>query len=437
MSLSTLDSLERTRTSFLERYRFADVFAHVKRAPESIVPRIQEIPGVAAVEARIAVSVTLDVAGLAEPASGRLISLPPRQSSRLNALHLRQGRWPETGRTGEVLAAEAFATGHGLVPGDTIRAVINGRLQELEIVGIALSPEYIYSVRPGELLPDDKRFGVLWIGREELAAAFDLKGALNEVSLSLAPHASEQEVVRRLDVLLDPYGGTGAYGRADQPSYRFLENEMVQLRAMASLPPAIFLSVTAFLLNVVLSRQIATQREQIATMRAFGYSRWEIARHYLSFAMVISALGIAVGTLLGARLGLDLTRLYAKFFRFPEYHYTLDARITLLAGGLSLSAAVLGVLSAVRRAIRESPAQAMQPEPPARYRASFIEQLGLGRFLSPTTQMIVRHLERQPLRAALSGAGVAMAIGFVPQFHRDTLITDGISVERVQRQDMR
>jgi putative ABC transport system permease protein len=439
MSLSTLDSLERTREAYFDRYRFADVFAHVKRAPRSLVARIEKLPGVEAAEARVVCSVTLDVAGLSEPATGRLISVPEFGGGRLNALHIRQGRAIEPQHSDEVLVAEAFAVAHGLVPGDGIRAVINGRLKELQIVGIALSPEYIYSARAGELLPDDKRFGVLWMSEEALEAAFDLDGAFNDVSLSLMPDASEAEVIRLLDRLLDPYGGTGAHGRADQASYRFLENEMVQLRAMASLPPAIFLSVTAFLLHVVLARLIATQREQIATMRAFGYSRWEIGRHYLGFALAITTAGTAVGLALGARFGSDLTVLYARFFRFPEFHYVLDLRIALLAGGVSAASAVLGVWSSVWRAVSEAPAQAMQPEPPARYRASFLEQWGAARLLSPETRMVIRHLERQPLQAALSSLGVALAIGILVlgNFTEDTV--DHVmhfQFQRVQRQDV-
>jgi putative ABC transport system permease protein len=439
MSLSTLDSLERTRAAYYERYRFADVFAHVKRAPRSLVSRIVQLAGVEAAEARIVASVTLDVTGLAEPATGRLISVPRWGASRVNVVHIRRGRAIDPRRSGEVLVAEAFATAHGLSPGDRIRAVLNGRLKELVIVGIALSPEYIYSVRPGELLPDDKRFGVLWMGEEDLEAAFDLDGAFNDVALALAPDASEAEVVRLLDRLLDPYGGTGAHGRADQPSYRFLENEMVQLRAMASLPPTIFLSVTAFLLHVVLARLIATQREQIATMRAFGYSRGEIGRHYLGFALAITAVGTAAGLALGARLGYDLTVMYAQFFRFPEFHYVLDPRIALLACGITAASGVLGVWSSVWRAASEAPAQAMQPEPPARYRPSFVERWGAARLLSPEARMVIRHLERQPLRAALSCLGIALAVGILVlgNFTEDTVdyVMD-FQFQRVQRHDV-
>jgi putative ABC transport system permease protein len=438
MSLSTLDSLERTRAGYYERQQFADVFAHLKRAPRSLIARIQQLPGVSAVEGRVVAGVTLDVPGLAEPATGRLISIP-NTPPRLNTLHVRRGRWPVPGRVGEVLVAEAFAEAHQMQPGDRLAAVINGRHQDLRVVGVALSPEYIYSVRAGELLPDDKRFGVLWMGDEELAVAFNLDGALNDVTLALVPGASEAEAIRRLDRLLDPYGGTGAYGRKDQPSYRFLDNEMVQLRAMASLPPFIFLFVTAFLLHVVLARLIAMQREQIATMRAFGYSRFEIGRHYFCFTAMITAIGTLAGLAVGAWLGRDLTTLYARFFRFAEFDYSLDPRIVLLAVGVSGGSALLGVWTSVRRAVSESPAQAMQPEPPARYRSTVVERLGLVRWLSPAGQMVLRNLERRPLRAGLSALGIGFGVGILVlgNFMEDTVdyVMD-FQFERVQRQDI-
>ena len=439
MSLSTLDSLQRTRVAYYERQRFADVFAHLKRAPQSLAPRIAQIPGVTAADVRVVAGVTLDVAGLAEPATGRLISLPDSSLQRLNRLHIRRGRMLDHTRRGEVLVAEAFAQAHGLAPGDRLRAVINGRLDELRVVGIALSPEYIYSVRAGELLPDDKRFGVLWLSERELGPAFGLDGAFNDVALQLMPGASEAEVIRRLDRLLDPYGGTGAHGRADQPSYRFLDNELVQLRAMASVPPLIFLSVTAFLLHVVLARLIATQREEIATLRAFGYSRVEIGRHYLGFAAAITVVGTAAGLALGVWLARDLTTLYARFFRFAEFEYVLAPWIALMAVGISAASAVLGVWSAVWRAVSQPPAVAMQPEPPPRYRASVAERLGIGRFLSPAWRMVLRHLERQPLRATLSGLGVALAVGILVlgNFMEDTVeYVMSCQFHWVQRQDM-
>ena len=287
MSLSTLSSLQQTRSTYYNRYRFAHVFAHLKRAPDTLAARLSEIPGVAQAQPRIVMDVTLDVPGLAEPAVGRLISIPDRQTPGLNDIYVRCGRYIDPLRTGEVLVGELFAMAHNLQLGDRITAIVNGKEQPLVVVGVALSPEYVLQIKPGDLLPDDKRFGIFWMSHTQLAAAFDMDGAFNDVTLSLMRGAIEDEVVRRVDQLTEPYGGVGAFGREDQVSHRYLSDEIRQLRGMARIAPAIFLSVAAFLLNVVLSRQIKTQREQIAALKAFGYSKWEVGLHYLKLVLVI------------------------------------------------------------------------------------------------------------------------------------------------------
>jgi putative ABC transport system permease protein len=411
MSRSAYISLQGAQEAYYERYRFADVFAGVKRAPNDLRERIAAIPGVARVQTRVVVDVTLDVPGRAEPAVGRLVSVPERRTPGLNDLHLRRGRWVEAGRGGEVLVSEGFADANRLNPGDTLRAVINGRLQQLRVVGVALSPEYIFSISPGDLIPDNKRFGIFWMGYEELASAFDMRGAFNDVALTLTPGASEAEARRRIDRLTAPYGGLGAIGRADQLSNRFLTAELRGLRGTALVAPSIFLAVAAFLLNVVLSRQINTQREQIAALKAFGYSGREVGWHYLKLVLVLVAVGAALGTVAGAWLGYQLTRLYARFYQFPVFAYRLDAQVVLLALVISGGASVLGTLGAVRRAARLPPAEAMRPEPPASFKPTVVERLGFGRLLSPATRMILRQIERHPVKTLFSVLGIATATG--------------------------
>lgn len=254
---STLRSLESARNSWYDRARFADVFSGLRRAPRSVADRVKEIPGVASVDERIVEGVILDVPGLAEPAVGKLISLPDTGDPNLNLVHLVKGRFPETYRTGEVLAEEAFVTAHGFEPGDSFDAVLNGRLQKLTIVGVGMSPEYITMIQPGSFFPDDERFGIFWMPRRQMEAAFDMEGAFNDLTLSLAPGAQEPEVIRRLDRILLPYGGLGAFGRDLHLSHRFVTDELAQLRIMSLVPPSIFLSVAVFLLNVALHRILA------------------------------------------------------------------------------------------------------------------------------------------------------------------------------------
>lgn len=412
MSMSTLESLRLSQATYYERYRFANVFARLKRAPEPLAARVAEIPGVARVETRVVADVVLDVEGMAEPAVGRLVSIPERPTAHLNALYLRRGRDIEPGHPDEVLVSEAFADANRLEPGDSVSAVVNGRWTRLAITGVALSPEYVYQIRGGDLLPDDRHFGVFWMGRDALEAALDMDGAFNDISVTLTRGASEDEVIDRLDRLLDRYGGR-ALGRDDQPSHRYLASELAELRGSGLVIPPIFLGVAAFLLNVVLARLVGTQRGQIATLKAFGYSNGAIALHYLELVSLIVLVGAALGVAAGIWLGIALTEMYTRFFRFPVLEFRLDPGTTALAVLVSGAASLAGGVGAVRRVAALPPAAAMQPEPPARFRPTIVERLGFHRWLSPPGRMILRNLERRPFRAFVAVLAMSLSVAIL------------------------
>jgi len=411
MSLSTVDSLFQTRERFYRDCRFAQVFASLKRAPLSLAGQIQAIPGVDRVETRVVAYVNLEVPGFGEPVSGHLISLPDRGEALLNRVFLRTGRLLEPGRDDEVLLSEVFARAHGLESGDKLRATINGRREPLTVVGQVLSPEYIYQIAPGAMFPDYQHYGVLWMARKPLATAYDMDGAFNNVALTLTNGANEEDVIDRLDDLLAPYGGTGAYGREDQLSHRFLSEELKQQRTVATVFPIIFFGVAAFLLNVVTSRLISLQREQIAALKAFGYSNFAVGLHYTKLILLIVGIGVLGGIGAGIWMGKGMTNLYTAFYSFPYMIYVLRPRVLLGAAMISMGVGVLGTLHAVRGAARLAPAQAMRPEPPAVYRATIIERLGLQCWLSQPTRMILRHIERQPVKSVLTTVGIALACG--------------------------
>lgn len=411
MSLGAVASLDETRAAFYERYRFADVFAQVRRAPETLRARIEAIPGVRAVQTRIVEGALLDLPGVVEPASAVLVSVPEDRRPRLNNLVLREGRWLRRANPDEVLVSEAFAEAHAYRPGDTITAIINGIRRELTIVGTALSPEYVYILPPGQLMPDDRRFGVLWMGRDALSAAFDAEGAFNDLTLKLGREAEPATVVERLDTLLRPYGGTGAYTREDQTSNWFLSGEIRQLRTFALMLPTIFIAVAAFLLNVAASRLVATERSQIGLLKAFGFSNRRIAWHYIKLVAAMAGLGVALGWLAGGWMGQWITGLYAQFFRFPFLIYRPDPGVFVLAAAIGLGAAALGAVTAVAQVARLAPAEAMQPPPPPSYHRTRLGRL-LGRVrLDQPTLMILRHIGRWPLRSGLTTLGVALATG--------------------------
>jgi putative ABC transport system permease protein len=410
-SLSTYDSLHTLQISYYEQARFADVFARAKRAPLDVARSLRTIPGVAVADTTVSYDVLLDVPDVVEPVTGRIIALQDGGNPQLNRLTLVAGRWIALPASNEVLVNEAFARARRIAPGDRMLALLNGKRETLEIVGVVMSPEYIFGGRG--VLADEKTFGVFWMGRKRLAAAYNMEGAFNEVAVRLAHGASEDAVIEALDRVLEPYGSTGAHGRDEQFSHRALTQEINEQRVFGVVLPSIFLGVAVFLLNVVLTRQIGTQRSQIASLKALGYPDTLIGAHYLKFVLVIVALGIAIGVGVGAWLGRNMTHMYAAFFRFPSLDYRLEAWIPLTASAATLVGALLGGVQALLAVVQLPPAEAMRPPSPPSFRRTVLERLGYGHFYSSQTRMILRNMERLPLRAGLTAFAIACGVAIL------------------------
>lgn len=426
-TLSVVDSLDAERERFYAQGRFADVFAGVKRAPDAVAETLRAVPGVADVQTTTEFPVRVTLEGVGDPVIGQLIGLDPKRPQRMNLVTLRRGSG-EAGTPGRpasdgalpVWVSEAFAAAHRLQPGARLTALVNGRLRTLVVAGIALSPEYVFAGLWG--MPDQRGFGVFWVDREALAAAYDMEGAFNRVAVKLVPGADERAVLQGLQQVLERYGAREAYARADQTSHAMLDNEIREQRVIGTVLPAIFFGVAAFLLNVVVTRLVATQREQIAALKALGYPNRTIALHYLGLVLAIVGLGFVLGLVLARGLGAMYIGLYDEFFRFPRLQLQIAPPLVLTAFAITLATSVAGTLGAIRATVRLAPAEAMRPPAPGRYRPTLAERLGITR-MSTSLRMILRTMERRPLRTSLSIGGVAAAVALVVlgNFFRDAI----------------
>lgn len=410
LGIGAYQSLSETRAAYYERNRFADVFDDLTRAPKVVEDEIARIPGVAAVQTRIAKIALLDLPNVPEPASAMFVSIPDYREQTLNLLYMRSGRLPLPGDDHEVVVSEPFAKANHFHIGSTFAAILNGRKRTLRIVGTALSPEFIYSLGPYGLIPDDRRYGIVWMREKALAAAYDLTGAFSSVHLKLTRSASEAEVIERLDAILSRYGGLGAHGRRDQTSHAFLDAELSQLEAMSRILPPVFLLVAAFLVNMTLSRLILLEREHIGLLKALGYSGVAVGWHYLEFALAIAVVGIVIGLSAGTWLGFGMTRLYAEFYHFPFLVFRTDPAIYVIAAGITLAAAAIGAVRAVRDVVRLPPAVAMSPPAPAVYRRRLPEAFYNALKVPQSLTMVTRHLMRWPLRTVSSVLGIGLAV---------------------------
>ena len=439
LSAGTHASLTRARDDYYAQFGFADVFSELTRAPADIVERVEAIPGVTRAEGGIRQFAMVDLPGSDVPTRAIIHSIDEHRPRRINRISLRAGRLPAPDEPDEIVADEAFAEANGLRLGDTLAAVIYGKRQELRIVGIGLAPDHVFSIAPGELVPDNRRFGVLWMGGRALEAATDRVGAINTLVVALDPDVVTGEVMRSIDQLLEPYGGTGAYAREDQISHALLDSELKQLDALTQVIPPVFLLVATFLVLVVLGRLIGTERAQIGLMKAFGYSNTAIAWHYCKLALVIAVLASVMGSVAGVWMGGSMTELYARYYRFPVLEYRIDPAVLLTATTLALGSALLGAMMGVRPAVTIGPADALAPPPPPIYHDGPLEQLARHARLSPGGLMIVRHIARWPGRAMLTAGGVALSMGLLfatVQFHDSSSFMIRTFFVRAQSQDL-
>lgn len=407
MSQYLFDTLKQTQETYYDRYRFADVFASVRRAPLRLERDIAALDGVRDVMARITEHARLDVAELIEPASAVLVSAPRSTRPNINDLILSQGRWPAPGRHDEAIISNEFAAARGVRPGDSLTAVINGRQRSLRVVGIGQSPEFIYAIAPGDILPQHERFAIVWMTRDSLERAFDLDGAFNEVVVRIERTANPDTVIDALDRLLEPYGGVGAYAREDQLSHAFITGEIDQNKASGRILPPFFLLAAAFMIHVTLSRMIASERPQIGLMKAFGYSNSAIAGHYLKLAVIPGLAGGAAGIAFGFWSGEQVSYLYTEFYNLPFIVHAPPASTAVIGLAASLGVCLTSALLAVRHAVALSPAVAMRPPAPAHFTRGWADMLGVIAVLTGPGRMIVRNITRRPLRSALTSVGVA------------------------------
>ena len=411
MMTGLLASLTETRRAYYERYRLADVFAPAARAPQRLVPRLAALPGVSAAEGRVTGRALIHLPDWELPVQALAVSLPGRGAPALNDIYLTDGRRLDGDRSDDILLLHSFAKAHGLRPGDRLQATMNGARRSFRIVGLAQAPEFLYTTAPGEMVPDDRRFGVIWMSRAALAAAYDMEGAFNEALLSLARGADEPAVLDAVDQLLAPYGGQGAYGLVDQYSNRFISEEIAGLKAGAVVVPPIFLAVAAFLLNIVITRMVQSEREEIGLIKAFGYTNAEVGLHYLKLVLAIATGGALAGCLGGIFAGRALIGIYAAYYKFPFLVFQLSPASFLTGVTVSILAASAGGMLVLRRVFALTPAAAMRPPAPTDFsRTGRIGAWLIGPLDQPS-RMVFRRVTRQPMRMAGAVLGIALGMG--------------------------
>lgn len=408
-------NLAESKRRYYEQCRMADFSVELKKVPLAELAPLAELPGVAAIRPRIQFYAAVDLPEVAEPLNGLVLSLPDRPQPIINDVVLRRGSYFTDRRENEVLVSESFAQYHRLRPGQWIHLLLNNRRQEVFIVGTAISSEFVYLLGPGRVTPDPKHFGVFYLKQSFAEDVFDFSGAANQVlgRLEASRGGDPREVLRRAETILSAYGVFSTTPLEEQFSNRFLSNEIRGLQTFATITPTMFLAVAALVLNVLLTRLTQQQRTTIGTLKAVGYSDWQLFWHLEKLGLSVGVAGGLLGCGLGYWLAGAMTGLYRLFFQFPDFQNEFSPWIHAAGLAISVACAVLGSLRGSRAVLKLRPAEAMRPAAPRQGGAVLLERVAwFWKSLDSGWRMVLRNVLRNRVRtlagifAAAMGASV-------------------------------
>jgi len=408
-------NLSLTRDTYYTQNRLADFEIMLERAPANAIFKVEEIPGVRQARARMVKDVNVDIEGVDEPRVGRIISMPVPRQHVLNDVVVMEGQYFGPGAQDEVIISDSFARLNNLAIGDRLSISVEEKKYSLRIIGYGLSPEYVYMIRTlQEMVPAPERFGILWVPEDFAETALDMKEACNNILGEVDDPEALDAILDRADDLLDGYGVFAKVKQEDQISVRFLGDEIQGLGVNAKITPTLFLGIAALILFVLLSRMVRMERTQIGLMKAYGYTNFSVAFHYLQYGIILSGAGCIGGFALGQWMANGLIKLYVQFYQFPILESRVYPDVLSKSMGIALGFGALGALFAAIRAARIRPAESMRPEAPPLGHRVWVERVGmLWQNLSFTWKMIVRNLARNRFRAGLNVFGVAISTGLV------------------------
>jgi putative ABC transport system permease protein len=405
-------NLSRSQQRFYQENRFADYTFVVARAPESVVARVEAVPGVVKATGRIQKDVHIVKEGN-RWATGRMTGYPLPLEGEVNSLQLLSGSWfdlESPDRIG-VLVDPQYAQANGITPGREIEVIANGRKIALTVTGVATSPEFVYPLKDaGSLIPEPERFGIIMVPQAHAQQILGLSGQINQILVDLAPGADEERIKGQIEDILEPYGNLASYPRRDQQSHAMLQAELDGLQLIAGSIPFIFFLIAAGIQFIILIRLIRSQRVPIGVMKALGYDNNRIMWHYTGYALAVSLTGAAAGTALGVGLAAMMTGIYVQYFNLPDITSRVDIRVILYSFLITSLVGISSGLLASRSVIAVNPAEAMRPQPPAAGRRTPIEGWAwLWRRLNGSWKMSLRSIFRNRVRFAVTVLGVMVS----------------------------
>jgi len=438
---SALEGLSGAGQRYFTEYRLADLWSTVYRAPEGVVERIEAIPGVRMAEGRVVKDVRIFMED--RNAMIRLISLPDEKRDTVNDIILKSGSYFSAGEGNQCIVSEDFFKANNMAVGQIIEPIVNGERIKLSVIGTAKSPEYTYEIRDAaELIPDHRKFGVVYVKKSHLQTILDFRGSVNDVCVLLNKDGDIKKVGDEMKRILGQYGLSGVIERKNQTSYAMFHSDETGLRSIAAIFPMLFFIASAAIIYITMTRMIENQRTLMGVLKALGYSDRDIMLHYQIYPLLVGTLGSILGSLVGVFFaGKRLLAIFNTMYNIPTENSAAHLSIMIPASLAALFFCIFAGYNACRKELRLVPAESMRPKPPASGRRIFLENLPLlWTRINFSWKIIFRNLFRYKRRSGMTSVGIifSMALLLVALGFRNSFSNVmEVQYEKVQKFDLK
>ncbi|MFV1989603.1 MAG: FtsX-like permease family protein [Acidimicrobiales bacterium] len=328
----------------------------VTGADPGFIDEVESISGVDFAMQRRQVEAPFEIAD--SSLLGRIVGVPADGQPEINMIDIDQGKYLDPANPAGIVLETSAAEDFDLKLGDKFTAAQT----EVEVIGIATSLEYLWPARDRQsLFTPPKSFAVIFAD-EAILDGFQGPTVSDQVLVVYDEEVDTEAVDAAVIKAAEAAGAGDIQTLAEQPSNATISLEIGALQTMAVALPLLFLAAAGMAIYVVITRLVYSQRGVIGTLRASGFSRKTMGRHYRSFGIGIGLAGAAGGILFGTAMGRGMTAIYTQEFGIPDLVAKFHWQVILLALAFGAIAGALASIAPARAVAALAPAEAMRGE---------------------------------------------------------------------------
>ncbi|MCO8295695.1 FtsX-like permease family protein [Tetragenococcus halophilus] len=193
------------------------------------------------------------------------------------------------------------------------------------------------------------------------------------------------------------------------PGYKqYLENSQ-RVDILSNIFPVFLFAIAVLVSLTTMTRFVDEERINSGTLKALGYSNWDVKKKFVVYGIISSALGALIGTALGhTLLPTVIFEAYAASSTFDQVTLNFSPFYTFIGFGIAIICTTLPAYLVANRELKEKTAQLLVAKPPKKGSRILLERITpIWNRMSFTYKVTARNLFRYKKRMFMTIFGVA------------------------------